>query len=69
MSFDFKTYQASKEDLLVKIDSLIRHLEQLKQSRQKKNIAIVTAQLAETLEQLSALRQTKSMYSHTPAKK
>ena len=69
MSFDFKPYHAEKEQLLAEIDSLIHELEQLKQTIQKKNIAIVTDQLEKSLRQLSVLRQTKSMHSRTPTEK
>ncbi len=56
-SLEPKPYYAQKEQLLAKIDSLIRELEQLRQSGQKECILAVTNLLEKRLLELTALRQ------------
>lgn len=61
MSLEWKPYYAEKEQLLTKIDCLIRELEQLRQTGQKKRISIVADHLEISLRQLFALRQTNAI--------
>jgi len=54
-------YYAQKEQLLTKIDHLIRELEQLRQIGQKKRIFAAANLLEKSLRELSALRQAKAV--------
>lgn len=60
IDLETKQYYAYKEQLLVRIDSLISELEQLRQRGNQQYILAITNLLEESLRNLAALRQANT---------